>query len=48
VLMHAVADHLGTLRGETPPSTLYDPRTARAADRAAESGAEEQDGEEDR
>ena len=48
VLMHAVAEHLGTLRGETPPATLYDPRTARAADRAADSGAEKQDGEEDR
>ncbi len=44
VLMHSIAEHLGTLRGETPPAVLYDPRTARAGS----GDAEKADGEEGR
>jgi len=33
VIMHAVADTLGELRGETPPKELFDLRKARAAEK---------------
>jgi 1-acyl-sn-glycerol-3-phosphate acyltransferase len=48
VIMAAVAETLGELRGETPPKELFDLRKSRAADAAAAAEKDDPDSEEKR
>ncbi len=42
-IMHAIAEALGELRGETPPTELFDPRTAKAKE-VPDTGGEQKGG----